>query len=70
MPVGQPALTRTQYAVASVVALVVFLAFYVVFLALVLAQRLAPCAPLVAPKAVLAGADAAGERLWLKFSFF
>lgn len=57
--VPQAALTRAQYAVASVAALLVFLAVYAAFVALVLAQRLAPCAPLVAPKAVLA--DAASE---------
>ncbi|XP_026314118.1 SID1 transmembrane family member 1-like isoform X2 [Hyposmocoma kahamanoa] len=48
------ALTRAQYAVASVVALAVFLVFYVAFLVLVLAQRFSLCKPLVAPKAVLA----------------
>ncbi|XP_045768907.1 SID1 transmembrane family member 1-like [Maniola jurtina] len=48
------ALTREQYAVASVVTLVVFLCFYVLFGALVLAQRWPPFARHVLPRAVLA----------------
>lgn len=58
-PVPQAALSRAQYAIATVVTLVVFLMFYVAFLALVLAQRFEFFAPFVAPKAVFA--DSTGE---------
>ncbi|CAG9578060.1 unnamed protein product [Danaus chrysippus] len=50
----QPALSRTQYLVASVSTLVVFLSFYILFGVLVAAQRWPPFARVVAPRAVLA----------------
>ncbi|XP_032514912.2 SID1 transmembrane family member 2-like isoform X2 [Danaus plexippus] len=50
----EPALSRTQYLVASVSTLGLFLSFYVLFGALVAAQRWAPFARVVSPRAVLA----------------